>query len=290
MPPLPPTREHTILKAARRAAEAASLRYPDAAQYACRITAAPPCMRCRWCVGFAVRGERQVRHAEYRDSHGAGDRATANCAPARWSARSSSTSAAAPPASATSMQTTGCRRRRRTWSWSPARPPESARLLLNSKHRLFPNGLGNRFDWVGRNFQGHTYTGAHRLFRGGRLRRSRAGRGHRDLRLQPWQSGLKRRRHARERVHPAADPVSRHAAARHAALGKGAQGRDAQVLSPHHRGAGSDAGDAALGLARAARPQGEGPVGHPGAAHLRRQAPAHPRDRHGPCRARPRRG
>jgi choline dehydrogenase-like flavoprotein len=32
--------------------------------------------------------------------------------------------------------------------------------LLNSKHRLWPTGLGNRFDWVGRNLQGHTYTGA----------------------------------------------------------------------------------------------------------------------------------
>src|SRR3989304_4775792 len=28
---------------------------------------------------------------------------------------------------------------------------ESARLLLVSKSRLFPNGLGNRHDWVGRN-------------------------------------------------------------------------------------------------------------------------------------------
>jgi choline dehydrogenase-like flavoprotein len=37
---------------------------------------------------------------------------------------------------------------------------ESARLLLNSKSRLFPNGLGNRFDQVGRNLQGHHYTGA----------------------------------------------------------------------------------------------------------------------------------
>jgi choline dehydrogenase-like flavoprotein len=35
---------------------------------------------------------------------------------------------------------------------------------LNSKHRLFPNGLGNRFDWVGRNLQGHTYTGAFGYF------------------------------------------------------------------------------------------------------------------------------
>jgi choline dehydrogenase-like flavoprotein len=37
---------------------------------------------------------------------------------------------------------------------------ESARLLLNSKSHMFPSGIGNRHDWVGRNLQGHTYTGA----------------------------------------------------------------------------------------------------------------------------------
>jgi choline dehydrogenase-like flavoprotein len=41
---------------------------------------------------------------------------------------------------------------------------ESARLLLLSKGRLFPTGLGNRYDWVGRNLTGHTYTGAVGLF------------------------------------------------------------------------------------------------------------------------------
>jgi len=41
---------------------------------------------------------------------------------------------------------------------------ESARLLLNSKSKLYPNGIGNRFDWVGRNLQGHTYSGAVGLF------------------------------------------------------------------------------------------------------------------------------
>jgi len=41
---------------------------------------------------------------------------------------------------------------------------ESARLLLNSKSRLFPQGLGNRWDWVGRNLQDHAYTGANGLF------------------------------------------------------------------------------------------------------------------------------
>ena len=37
---------------------------------------------------------------------------------------------------------------------------ESARLLLNSKSRVHPNGLGNRYDQVGRDLQGHHYTGA----------------------------------------------------------------------------------------------------------------------------------
>ncbi len=41
---------------------------------------------------------------------------------------------------------------------------ESARLLLNSRSRLFPRGLGNRHDWVGRNLQGHAYSGAWGLF------------------------------------------------------------------------------------------------------------------------------
>jgi len=41
---------------------------------------------------------------------------------------------------------------------------ESARLLLNSKSRLHPNGLGNRHDWVGRNLQGHSYPRVAGLF------------------------------------------------------------------------------------------------------------------------------
>jgi choline dehydrogenase-like flavoprotein len=36
-------------------------------------------------------------------------------------------------------------------------------LLLNSKSRLFPGGAGNNNDWVGRNLQGHAYTGAYGL-------------------------------------------------------------------------------------------------------------------------------
>lgn len=41
---------------------------------------------------------------------------------------------------------------------------ETARLLLNSKSKVFPNGMGNNYDWVGRNLQGHAYTGASGIF------------------------------------------------------------------------------------------------------------------------------
>jgi hypothetical protein len=36
--------------------------------------------------------------------------------------------------------------------------------MLNSATDLFPNGLGNNNDWVGRNLQGHAYTGAFGVF------------------------------------------------------------------------------------------------------------------------------
>jgi choline dehydrogenase-like flavoprotein len=41
---------------------------------------------------------------------------------------------------------------------------ETARLLLNSRSKRFPGGAGNRHDWVGRNLQGHAYSGADGLF------------------------------------------------------------------------------------------------------------------------------
>jgi choline dehydrogenase-like flavoprotein len=41
---------------------------------------------------------------------------------------------------------------------------ESARLLFNSASKLFPQGLGNNNGWVGRNLQGHAYSGAFGVF------------------------------------------------------------------------------------------------------------------------------
>ena len=130
--------------------------------------------------------------------------ATASCARGPWSKRSCSTSAGAPPASPTSTNTIACRRSPPTLSWCPPRPWRRARLLLNSRHRLFPNGLGNRYDWVGRNFQGHTYSGAVGRFDAGGLRRSRPRRRHRHQRLQSRQSGTARWRRAVQRIHPPA--------------------------------------------------------------------------------------
>jgi choline dehydrogenase-like flavoprotein len=41
---------------------------------------------------------------------------------------------------------------------------ETARLLLNSKSKFFPAGIGNDNDWVGKNLQGHSYPKAFGLF------------------------------------------------------------------------------------------------------------------------------
>ncbi|HYP09199.1 MAG TPA: GMC family oxidoreductase [Bryobacteraceae bacterium] len=41
---------------------------------------------------------------------------------------------------------------------------ESARLLLNSRNKVHPTGIGNQADWVGRNLQGHAYAGAVGIF------------------------------------------------------------------------------------------------------------------------------
>jgi len=41
---------------------------------------------------------------------------------------------------------------------------ETSRLLLNSKSKFFPSGIGNENDWVGRNLQGHAYPHAFGIF------------------------------------------------------------------------------------------------------------------------------
>lgn len=162
MPPLAPTREHEIL-------EAAAIRlgwhpfdipmFRNSVPYNGRSG----CMRCRWCVGFACEVD----------------------------AKCGTQNTVIPKA----LATKNCELRTRTMvkeilvngqgratgvayfdendrlQQQPAdivvvsgSAVESARLLLNSKSRLFPNGIGNRYDWVGRNHQGHAYSGAWGFF------------------------------------------------------------------------------------------------------------------------------
>ena len=162
MPPLPPTREHLILRAAAERLRLHPFDIPmlrNSAPYNGR----PGCMRCRWCVGFAC----------------------------EVNAKNGTQNTVIPKALATGLceLRTGClaaeittdtRGRATGVGYFDAEDRrqeqpadlvivsccaiESARLLLNSRSRIFPNGLGNNNGWVGHNLQGHTYTGAIGLF------------------------------------------------------------------------------------------------------------------------------
>jgi len=163
MPPVSPQgREHHILDAAARRLGLHPFHIPmlrNSVPYNGR----PACMRCRWCVGFACEVD----------------------------AKNGSQNTVLPLALKTGLlelrtecmtrgimldehgRATGVRYFDAAGKAfeQPARVVisscgaiESARLLLNSSSRLFPKGLGNRYDWVGRNLQGHTYTGAYGLF------------------------------------------------------------------------------------------------------------------------------
>jgi choline dehydrogenase-like flavoprotein len=158
MPPLAPGKEHEVLEGAAKRLGLHPFHIPmlrNSVPYNGREA----CMRCRWCVGFAcevnakngtqntvipkalasgncdLRTECVVKQI-MTDGHG---RATGvNYFDAQGRLQEQTADVVVVSASAT----------------------ESARVLLNSASRLFPNGIGNRYDWVGRNLQGHAYTGA----------------------------------------------------------------------------------------------------------------------------------
>ncbi|HEY3707286.1 MAG TPA: GMC family oxidoreductase [Terracidiphilus sp.] len=158
MPPLPPNKEFDILWPAAKRLGLHPFHVPmlrNSVPYNGR----GPCMRCRWCCGFACEVD----------------------------AKNGSQNTVIPTALATGNcdLRTGCmareiliddRGRARGVRYIDAQGEEveqlsdivivssaaieSARLLLNSKSRLSPTGVGNRYDQVGRNLQGHHYTGA----------------------------------------------------------------------------------------------------------------------------------
>ncbi len=162
MPPLAPNKEYQLLRPAAQRLGLHPFDIPmlrNSVPYNGRRS----CMRCRWCVGFACEVD----------------------------ARTGTHNTVIPTALATGNceLRTGCmtrdillddRGRARGVAYFDADgrleeqtadlvivcggAVESARLLLNTRHRLFPAGLGNRYDWVGRNLQSHTYPGAVGLF------------------------------------------------------------------------------------------------------------------------------
>ena len=157
MPPLAPNREFQILEPAARRLGLHPFHIPMS-RNSVPYNGRGPCMRCRFCVAlparstpktarrtrsFPPRWPRELRTAHRLHGKGSPDRRPRPC-PWRRLLRCRGHLVEQP---SDIVVVSAC-------------AIESARLLLNSQSRLFPNGLGNRYDLVGRNLQGHHYTGA----------------------------------------------------------------------------------------------------------------------------------
>jgi len=162
MPPLAQNREYFVLKPA---AERLGLHPFDIPMLRNSVpyNGRGPCMRCRWCVGFAC----EV------DAKNGTQNTVIPLALATKRCELRTGCVAKEILTDASGRATGVAYfdERHRLQEQPADlvvvssgAIESARLLLNSKSRMHPNGLGNRYDWVGRNLQGHTYVGATGVF------------------------------------------------------------------------------------------------------------------------------
>jgi choline dehydrogenase-like flavoprotein len=158
MPSLPPNREFEILEPAARRLGLHPFHLPMA-RNSIAYNGRGPCMRCRWCCGFACEVDAKngsqntvipvalnTGNCELRTECMVREILTDERGRARGVAYFDADGHLQEQL-ADLVVVSSC-------------AAESARLLLNSKSRLFPNGLGNRYDQVGRNLQGHHYTGA----------------------------------------------------------------------------------------------------------------------------------
>ncbi|MGD0522582.1 MAG: GMC family oxidoreductase [Terracidiphilus sp.] len=158
MPPLPPNREFQILEPAAKRLGLHPFPIPMA-RNSVPYNGRAQCMRCRWCVGFAC---------EVDAKNGSQNTvipvalATGNCElRTECMAREILTDDRGRARGVAYYDAAGrLQEQPSDIVVVSACAIESARLLLNSKSRLFPDGLGNRHDQVGRNLQGHHYTGA----------------------------------------------------------------------------------------------------------------------------------
>ncbi len=158
MPPLPATKEHRILEAAAKRMGLHPFPIPmlrNSVPYNGR----PPCMRCRWCVGFAceVNAKGGTQNTVIPVAV-----ATGNCILETEAIVSEITTGGDGRPNGIVYFDANQRRKevQAALIVVSGAAIESARLLLNSKSSLFPNGIGNHSDWVGRNLQGHAYSGA----------------------------------------------------------------------------------------------------------------------------------
>lgn len=158
MPPLPPNREFQILEPAAKRLGLHPYHLPmlrNSVPYNDR----GPCMRCRWCVGFAceVDAKNGTQNTVIPTAL-----ATGNCELRTRCVASQILTDARGRATGVAYIDENGRRQVQPADIVivSACAIESARLLLLSKSPLFPQGLGNRYDQVGRNLQGHYYTGA----------------------------------------------------------------------------------------------------------------------------------
>jgi choline dehydrogenase-like flavoprotein len=162
MPPLHPGREHEILKPAAKRLGLHPFDIPmlrNSVPYNGRAA----CMRCRWCVGFAceVDAKNGTQNTVIPIALASGNcelRAECVVKEIQTDSRGRATGVAYFDAqNRLEIQPADL-------VVSSCGATETARLLLNSRSSLFPEGLGNRHDWVGRNLQGHGYAGAYGLF------------------------------------------------------------------------------------------------------------------------------
>jgi choline dehydrogenase-like flavoprotein len=158
MPPLSPSLEHTTLDAAAKRLGLHPFSIPML-RNTVPFNGRGACMRCRWCVGFAceVDAKNGTHNTVIPKALASGNcdlRTDSVVKEILTDARGRVTGVAYFDANNRLQEQPS------DLVIVSASATESARLLLNSKSLMFPNGIGNQHDWVGRNLQGHAYTGA----------------------------------------------------------------------------------------------------------------------------------
>ena len=158
MPPLPPSLEHTTLENAAKRIGLHPFSIPML-RNTVPFNGRGACMRCRWCVGFAceVDAKNGTHNTVIPKALASG-----NCDLRTQSVVKEILTDSRGRVTGVAYFDANNRLHEQPADLVivAASAIESARLLLNSKSAMFPNGLGNQYDWVGRNLQGHAYTGA----------------------------------------------------------------------------------------------------------------------------------